>query len=152
LAQNLVCIDTNILVYAEGINDIEREKAAKLCLSALDFDNICIPVQALGELYRILVRKGALTKVVAQNIVEQWRNVSRPLDTTATALMTAIELVGGHNFQIWDALILAVSAENSCVCLLSEDMQEGFAWRGVEVVNPLRAQGMVRLRELGLVK
>jgi predicted nucleic acid-binding protein len=152
LVTNLICIDSNILIYAEGVNDIEREKAAKLCLNALNFDNICIPVQAMGELFRVLVRKGALKKSVAQSIVQQWYNVSRPLDTTATALMTAIDLVGDHNLQIWDAIILAVSCENGCRCLLSEDMQEGFTWRGVEIVNPLSPLGMARLAELGFVK
>lgn len=36
----------------------------------------------------------------------------------------------------WDALILAVAAENHCRLLLSEDFQNGFTWRGVTVVNP----------------
>jgi predicted nucleic acid-binding protein len=32
--------------------------------------------------------------------------------------------------------ILAVTAENRCRILLTEDMQHGFTWRGVTVVNP----------------
>lgn len=32
----------------------------------------------------------------------------------------------------------AVTAENHCRVLLSEDMQDGFTWRGVTVVNPYR--------------
>jgi len=38
--------------------------------------------------------------------------------------------------QIWDALILAVAAENRCRLLLSEDLHDGFIWRGVTVVDP----------------
>ena len=43
-----------------------------------------------------------------------------------------------NNLQIWDALILAVTAENRCRILISADMQDGFTWRGVTVVNPYR--------------
>jgi len=34
---------------------------------------------------------------------------------------------------------MAVAAENSCRMLLSEDLQNGFIWRGVTVVNPFAA-------------
>lgn len=45
-------------------------------------------------------------------------------------------LAAGHGLQIWEAIILAVSAEARCRLLLSEDMQDGFTWRGLTVVNP----------------
>jgi predicted nucleic acid-binding protein len=32
--------------------------------------------------------------------------------------------------------VLAASAEAGCRLLLSEDLQEGFTWRGVTVTNP----------------
>ena len=38
--------------------------------------------------------------------------------------------------QIGDALIVSVCAESKCRVLLSEDMQHGFAWGGVTIVNP----------------
>jgi len=41
-----------------------------------------------------------------------------------------------HQMQIWDGLVLAVAAEHRCRILLSEDLQHGFTWRGVSVVNP----------------
>ena len=36
-----------------------------------------------------------------------------------------------------DALVLNVAAEGGARLLLSEDLQPGFSWRGVWVVNPL---------------
>lgn len=41
-----------------------------------------------------------------------------------------------HGLPIWDALILSVAAESHRRLLLSEDLQQGFTWRGVTVVNP----------------
>jgi len=35
-----------------------------------------------------------------------------------------------------DAIILAAAADSGCRLLLSEDLQDGFSWRGVTVTNP----------------
>jgi predicted nucleic acid-binding protein len=57
-------------------------------------------------------------------------------DSTWSAFQAAMDLVVDHRFQVWDALIMAVAAENHCRMLLSEDLQNNFIWRGVTVVNP----------------
>ncbi len=49
----------------------------------------------------------------------------------------ALELAVQHRFQIYDAVILTAAAEAECEMLYSEDMQHGFVWRGVKIVNPL---------------
>jgi predicted nucleic acid-binding protein len=41
-----------------------------------------------------------------------------------------------HQFEIWDALIVSTAAEAKCRLLLSEDLHDGFVWRGLTVVNP----------------
>jgi predicted nucleic acid-binding protein len=56
-------------------------------------------------------------------------------DTTTRACLSAIDLAADHKLSIWDA-ILAVAAEAGCRLLLSEDLQQGFTWAGVTVVNP----------------
>ncbi len=48
----------------------------------------------------------------------------------------AVELAGAHQLAIWDAVVLAAAAQASCDILLTEDLQDGFHWRGVTVVNP----------------
>lgn len=57
-------------------------------------------------------------------------------DTTEDALLAAMDLVADHRLSVWDALILAVAANAHCRLLLSEDLQDGFTWCGVTVVNP----------------
>ena len=47
-----------------------------------------------------------------------------------------MDIAADHRLQIWDALILSVAAENGSRLLLSEDLQDGFTWHGVTVVNP----------------
>ena len=50
----------------------------------------------------------------------------------------ALDLAADHQMPIWDALILAVAADQKCRLLLSEDFQQGFTWRGVTVLNPFQ--------------
>jgi predicted nucleic acid-binding protein len=51
-------------------------------------------------------------------------------------MVNATDLASDHGLTIWDSVVLAASAEAECRLLLSEDLQEGFTWRGVTVTNP----------------
>lgn len=52
-----VAVDTNVLAYAEGINDAAKKDIALDVLQTLLPESTFIPVQALGELFAVLVRK-----------------------------------------------------------------------------------------------
>ena len=47
-----------------------------------------------------------------------------------------MDLAVHHVLSIWDAVILSAAAAAGCRLLLSEDLQDGFTWNGVTVVNP----------------
>ncbi len=47
-----------------------------------------------------------------------------------------MDLSAEHRLSFWDALIFSVAAEAGCRLLLTEDLQDGFTWRGVTAVNP----------------
>jgi predicted nucleic acid-binding protein len=55
-------------------------------------------------------------------------------------MVAALELAEQHGLNIWDAIILSVSASAGCRLLLSEDMQHGFEWRGVTIINSFLPQ------------
>jgi predicted nucleic acid-binding protein len=131
-----VALDTNILVYAEGVNGPEKRDSAEHLLIAVSKANGVVPVQVLGELFNVLVRKGGWSALDAVRAVQSWRASFGRVETTDLLLMTAMDLATDHRLFIWDALILAAAAEARCDLLLSEDFQDGFAWRGVTVVNP----------------
>jgi len=65
-----------------------------------------------------------------------WTDSFEVADSSWSAFQAAIDLSIDHRLQIWDALIMAVAAENRCRLLVSEDLQNGFTWRGITVVNP----------------
>lgn len=132
----IVALDTSLLAYAEGVNDSLRQARALDVIRALPEGSVILPVQVLGELFRVLTAKLKRSAADARAAILSWRDAMPVHDTTDQALLAAMDLVADHGLQIWDALILAVAADARCRLLLSEDLQDGFTWRGVTVVNP----------------
>ncbi len=129
-------LDTNILAYAEGVGDSARCADAIHLIEKLPVDRVLIPAQALGELFRVLAVKVKRDRGLVREAIMSWADSFEVADSSWTAFQAAIDLSVDHRLQIWDALILAVAAENHCRLLVSEDFQNGFIWRGVTVVNP----------------
>jgi predicted nucleic acid-binding protein len=140
-------IDTNVLAYAAGVDDDERRDAAIHLMRTIPPQNLLVPVQVLGELYAVLVRKGR-PRDLARDTILGWRDFFGVIPTTTEALSRAAELASNHQFAIWDAIILAAAADAGCHVLLSEDMHEGFTWAGVTIVNPFASPPHKLLNEL----
>lgn len=138
-----VALDTNVLVYAEGFaffpGDVAKPGRVRELLGAMKPDNVVLPVQVLGELYRVLVGKAKRPQTEARIAVLTWRDLYATVDTNFSVMGAALDLAVDHQLSVWDAVILAAAAEAGCRLLLSEDMQEGFTWRGLTVVNPVAA-------------
>jgi predicted nucleic acid-binding protein len=131
-----VALDTNVLAYAEGTNGAARRDKAVALIQRLPPEDVVLPVQALGELFNVLVRKARRRPSVAREAVQSWRDAFIVSETSAAVMISATDLASGHDFSIWDSVVLAASAEAECRLLLSEDLQNGFTWRGVTVANP----------------
>lgn len=135
-----VALDSNILAYAEGVDDPDRQAIARVLIDQLAEDETLIPAQALGELYNVLLRKGKRTGADARKAITVWRDIFTVGPTTESAVLAAVDLATDHRLKIWDSIIISVAAETGCRLLLSEDMQDGFTWGGVTIVNPFAAQ------------
>jgi len=135
-----VAIDTNVLAYAEGVNDDERRKAAMAVVGGLDPDQTFLPVQALGELYAVLVSRAKRSRSKARDAVLQWGDTFPLIESSPDVLLRAMDLAVDHQLQMWDALIIASAADAGCRLLLSEDLQDGFTWGGLTVVNPFTSE------------
>jgi len=134
-----VAIDTSVLAYAEGMHDAERQASALRLLESLSPESTFIPVQALGELFSVLVRKARWTKARAGKAILSWGDAFPLLESSNDVMLAATDLAGAHQFSIWDAVIVSAAADARCRLLLSEDLQDGFTWRGVTVANPFSA-------------
>lgn len=134
-----VALDTNILANAEGTNGTERRDEALVLLHKLPGHAVVVPVQALGELFNVLVLKAKRSRDTARASVLAWRDAYAMGETSASVMINAVDLAHDHQMRIWDAVMLSAAAEAECRLLLSEDLQEGFTWRGVTVTNPFGA-------------
>ena len=52
-----VALDTNVLAYAEGANGAAMRDRALEVIQRLPVGAVVLPVQTLGELFNVLVRK-----------------------------------------------------------------------------------------------
>jgi predicted nucleic acid-binding protein len=135
-----VALDTNVLAYAEGVNGAERQQAAGWILRDLAEDDLVIPAQALAELFTVLTRKARRPAAETRTAVLGWHDACLVADTSSGVLLDAMELATSHQFALWDAIMLAAAAASGCRLLLSEDMHDGFTWRGVTIRNPFAGE------------
>jgi predicted nucleic acid-binding protein len=135
----LVALDTNILVYAEGINGQQKQHAAQVVVGRLAPESTLLPLQVLEELFNALLVKGKRSRAAARNAVQRWGDSFPLIETSSSALLLAMDLAADHQLRFWDAVVLSAAADASCRLLLSEDLQDGFTWSGVTVANPFSA-------------
>lgn len=131
-----VALDTNVLAYAEGVNGSAMKARALELIERLPPESTLIPVQVLGELFAVLVRKARQSRAQAGAALLSWGDAFPLIETSNDVLIGATDLASAHQLSLWDALILSAAADARCRLLLSEDLQEGFSWRGVTVADP----------------
>jgi predicted nucleic acid-binding protein len=134
-----VALDTNVMAYAEGVDDDRMQAIAMDLVLSLPPANTILPIQTLGELFNVLVRKGGRSRDAARAAVLKWRDGFPVIETSAAIMLAATDLAVDHRLNIWDSIILSAAAQAGCRLLLSQDFQSGFTWNGVTVTDPFLA-------------
>ena len=134
-------LDTNVLAYAAGLRRSDADDAkiagASLLIEPLLVEGaLVIPAQVQAELHYLLRKKAGLSAANAATIVSRYAAGATTVPTDAAVMTDAFNLAEKHGLQTYDAIILAAAAKGGCDMLYSEDMQHGFEWNGVLVVNP----------------
>jgi predicted nucleic acid-binding protein len=131
-----VALDSNIIIYAEGLTEDRRNELAQRILAVISSDNIVVPVQSVSETLYWLINRAKLPRGDASDRAQIWLSNYISQAVTMAVMTSALEIISVHGLQVFDAIILACAIEAGAQVLLSEDMQHGFRWRGVTVVNP----------------
>ncbi|MCI0521204.1 MAG: PIN domain-containing protein [Chloroflexi bacterium] len=133
-------LDTNILVYAfDRSSGIKHDIAADLVRSCWENGNGCISIQVLQEFIVNVTRKIASPlniQEVRQIITDlaQWRVHSpEPSD-----LLHALDYQDRYQLSFWDAMVLQSAARLGCTKLLSEDLNHGQDYTGIQIQNPFK--------------
>lgn len=138
-----IALDTNILAYLAGVirhpEDARKVAAVRSLIAGLSGKAAMLaPIQTLGELFVVLSRAGTPASEARAMLLE-FADAFELLESSASVMKAALDLVVDHKLQYWDALILSAAAEAGAALLLSEDMQDGLVWRGVTLANPFAA-------------
>ena len=132
-----ITLDTNLLVYAVDTSARDKHATAqKLVELALKADCV-LTLQALGEFYFAVTRKGKLPAAEAKAQIEAWQDLFPVVMAKPSTLNRAIEATPAHRLGFWDALLWATAKEAGVTVLLSEDFTSGSLIEGVRIVDPL---------------
>lgn len=131
-----VALDTNVIAKAEGLHDDDMRLKAKQVIEAIGPHRIVVPIQALNELAFLLFKKLRRPRNDVGVTITIWMETYGTIDTTQSVFRDALSLSALHKLQIFDAVVLSSAAQAGCSLLLSEDMHDGFTWRGCTIVNP----------------
>jgi predicted nucleic acid-binding protein len=131
-------VDTNILVYAHDVSAGEKHALAKEIVRNLwESETGCTSIQVLQEFYvatTVKVAKPLDPETAAQIIrdLSYWK-IHIP---EAEDVLGAIDLQRHEGISFWDAMILWSAKQLGCRDLLSEDLNPGQTYGGVQVINP----------------
>ncbi len=137
-------VDTNILIYAIGLQPAPPEKKV-IAREILTHCDIALSVQVLQEFYVQATharRSDALPHDIATRLIEKWQRF-RVQDNTVAVLQSALRLKERFQTSYWDAAILAAAKAAGCQQLLSEDLNHGQDYDGVVVVNPFQTRNQL---------
>lgn len=109
-----VALDTNILAYAEGVNGASRKRSVLKLIERLPQADTFLPVQALGELFHVLVRKARQNPARARKAILGWQDAYQVIETSSEVMLSAADLATDHQLTIWDAVILSAAAAAGC--------------------------------------
>jgi predicted nucleic acid-binding protein len=132
-------IDTNILLYAISRDPAEQDKAKRANDILADRD-LALSVQVLQEFYVQATRasrRDAIGHSQAARLIESfWRFPVQ--DLTSAIMMAALDTRQRFQISYWDAAIIEASRAMGCPEVLSEDLNDGQDYAGVQVINPFR--------------
>ena len=133
-----VFVDTNVIVYRFDTRDPRKQSRAVDWFTLLwNRRSGRVSFQVLQEAYAVLTRKRkpAMATADAQRIVRglaAWQ----PVTMDIRILERTWHLQERHLLSWWDALIVAAAQTCGCRVLLTEDLQHGYEFDEVRVVDP----------------
>lgn len=136
--------DTNILVYAYDVSEIEKQKK---CASLMEkvFEGKTIGIvsnQVLGELFKGLTENIEMplslenAELIIKDIIQsdRWVKINYDAETIKKAIVT----VKSFKVPFWDALIAETIKENGINKICTENEKDFKKISGIKVVNPLK--------------
>src|SRR5260221_8447013 len=105
-----VGLDTNVLVYAEGVNDAARKETIVRLLRRLPPENVHLPVQAVAELFHIFVTKAAVFPPLSKDTARRLCAPQSLADHTRGNPLQVTDGATPHPLRLYDAIFTSGAA------------------------------------------
>jgi len=132
-----VCfVDSNIVIYANDRKaGAKQTTAIELVTRLMRGQNGALSVQVLQEYANVAL--GKMNQEVSV-VLRQLRHLERlhVVVPSPAAVRRAIEIRSTYQLSFWDASIVAAAESADCMVILSEDLNSGQHYAGIEAVNP----------------
>lgn len=134
-------LDTNLLVYSvDNTAGVRHQLAREIVDRAVDSE-CWLTLQALGEFYVAVTRKGMMPPADAAAQAADWLELFPTIAASAAAVRVALGIVAVGRASYWDAVLVATAAEAGCAVVLTEDMSDGRVLGGLRIHNPFDPSG-----------
>ncbi|BBE72527.1 PIN domain-containing protein [Oharaeibacter diazotrophicus] len=145
----LPTIDSNILVYAIDRRDTAKADVARLVVARVRETGGLLGLQTIGETFRVATAKLKWHPAIAERYLQGLLATFPTFAQTSGTVSAALALAAAGRLSIWDANLVSAAQSAGCTHLLSEDMQDGDRFGGLEVVDPFAGRDLSpRARDL----
>jgi predicted nucleic acid-binding protein len=129
-------VDTNVLVYTDDHDSPRKQEIALDLAEAARIEGWgVVSTQVLQEYFVAATRKLGVAAEIARAKVEIFGRLDLVI-VDQSAILRGIDLHRLHGISFWDALVVDAARSAGCRVLLTEDLQGGRRFDGLEVVNP----------------
>jgi predicted nucleic acid-binding protein len=130
-------LDTNVLLYAYSPLDTRKQQIAATITARAILGEMVISTQVLAEFASVLMHKIVPPKTAEE--VKRALDVLAPIPIAvpdAGIVRRAVEAHATYGIHFYDGMIVAAAERAGSKKILSEDLNAGQKYFGVEVVNP----------------
>ena len=130
--------DTNVLVYMADKDEPDKQQRALALFEEHRRNGTgVVSPQVLQEYFAAATRQLKLDALVARRNVELFGRFEVAA-VDVEDVLAAIDLHLLHRISFWDGLILRTAKQMRCTVLLTEDLQDGRVFDGIQILNPFR--------------
>jgi predicted nucleic acid-binding protein len=129
-------IDSNVLIYAEALDEPAKQSTALALLRKLKLEGAgVLSTQVLQEYCNAGLRKMGLSATHLRHQIKSHEQFE-VVQVTPEIIHGALDLHQTRNVSFCDSLILQAAIVSGCHTIYSEDLNSGEVINGVKIVNP----------------
>jgi predicted nucleic acid-binding protein len=144
MKDELVLVDTNILVYSYDASEPEKQKVCCSLIKKCWMREVsyAVALQNLSEFYVIVTQKieKPLSAEIAKKIVKDIIDFSnwQVVGFNDAAVITAIDLCMKYDVHYWDALLCATMKQSGITSIYTVNVKDFEKVPWITAVNPLK--------------